>query len=98
VWTGSFLPMSWDVLREGFTPEFGTDRLSRNVVKYFTLRKVSKVFLSFSKAKRTIPWNLLILHATLRMNVTGLSETSVNPNPMTQLHMPSRCESSVTAM
>jgi hypothetical protein len=32
------------------------------------------------------------------MNATGLSETSINSNPMTQLHMPSRRESSVTAM
>jgi hypothetical protein len=98
VWTGSLLPMSWGVLREGFNPEDGSDRLSRNVIKQSTLRKISNVLVSFLRAKRTSSWNLLVLHATLRMIATGLSETSINSNPMTQLHMPSRRESSVTAM
>jgi hypothetical protein len=89
-WICSLLPKFWDFLGEGFTPEDGTDRLSRNVANYSTLRKVCNVSLSLSSVKRTSSWNLLVLLATLRMNATGLCETSVNSDPMTQLHMPGR--------
>jgi hypothetical protein len=98
VWICSFLPKFWDFLRENFTSEDGTDRLSRNVANQSTLHKVSNVLLSFSMVKWTSSWNLLDPLATLRMNATGLSESSVTSNPMTQLHMLGRRESSVRAM